>query len=147
MQSKFQPKFLSKKRHQFCSIWLPWQPNFFKDDQRLKEFERGSPKEHSCETWLISDQQFLRRRFFKFLAFGFFMDYQTLKESERGRPKVHSCEIWLKLTQWLKRRRLLNKLTKDARLDLRRHTDARHSIIPIPHFGTLCQVSLKPLKV
>ena len=32
-------------------LWLPWEPEFFMEHNYLKEFERGSPKEHSCEIW------------------------------------------------------------------------------------------------
>ena len=37
-------------------IWLPWQPELFMEYNYLKEFERGPPKEHSCEIWLKSSQ-------------------------------------------------------------------------------------------
>ena len=30
-------------------LWLPWQPKFFMEHSYLKEFERGPPKDHSCE--------------------------------------------------------------------------------------------------
>ena len=30
-------------------LWSPWQPEFFIEHNYLKEFERGPPKEHSCE--------------------------------------------------------------------------------------------------
>ena len=30
-------------------LWLPWQPEFFMEDNYLKEFERGPPKEQPCE--------------------------------------------------------------------------------------------------
>ena len=46
-------------------LWLPWQPELFMEHNYLKEFERGPPKEHSCEIWLKSSQQFLRRSFLK----------------------------------------------------------------------------------
>ena len=32
-------------------LWLPRQPEFFMEHNYLKEFERGPPKEHSCEIW------------------------------------------------------------------------------------------------
>ena len=32
-------------------LWLPWQPEFSMELNYLKEFERGPPKEHSCEIW------------------------------------------------------------------------------------------------
>ena len=37
-------------------LWLPWQPELFMEHNYLKEFERGPPKEHSCEIWLKSSQ-------------------------------------------------------------------------------------------
>ena len=37
-------------------LWLPWQPELFMEHNYLTEFERGPPKEHSCEIWLKSSQ-------------------------------------------------------------------------------------------
>ena len=37
-------------------LWLPWQPELFMEHNYLKKFERGPPKEHSCEIWLKSSQ-------------------------------------------------------------------------------------------
>ena len=37
-------------------LWLPWQPELFMEHNYLKEFERGPPKENSCEIWLKSSQ-------------------------------------------------------------------------------------------
>ena len=33
-------------------LWLPWQPEFFIEQNYLKEFEGGPPKGHSCEIFL-----------------------------------------------------------------------------------------------
>ena len=30
-------------------LWLLWQPEFLMEHNYLEEFERGVPKEHSCE--------------------------------------------------------------------------------------------------
>ena len=32
-------------------LWLPWQPEFFVENNYLKEFKRGPPNEHFCEIW------------------------------------------------------------------------------------------------
>ena len=88
---------------------------------------KGSPKEHSCEIILKSDQQFLRRRFFKnYLKISILLPWQPefLMESNsvnnfwRGPPKEHSCQAWSKLAQWFGRRSCLKKLltTDDGHL-------------------------------
>ena len=35
----------------FNLFFLLWLPEFFMEHNYLKEFERGPPKEHSCEIW------------------------------------------------------------------------------------------------
>ena len=45
-------------------LWLPWQPEFFMEHNYLKEFERGPPKEHSCEIG-IKNHSIVSEKFFE----------------------------------------------------------------------------------
>ena len=56
----------------------------------LKEFERGPPKEHSCEIWLKSSQQFLRRSFLK----KKFTDARTDERTDARRPHAMTIARW-----------------------------------------------------
>ena len=40
---------------------LPWQPEFFMDFNSFSYFEKGPPKDHSCEVWWILAKWFKRR--------------------------------------------------------------------------------------
>ena len=44
----------------------PRWPCFLSDQNFFKESKRGSPKEHSCQIIMKSNEPFYRRRFFKF---------------------------------------------------------------------------------
>ena len=103
------------------------KPCLWTDQNFANNFWKGSPKEHSCEIILKSDQPFLRRRFFKnYLKNSFSLPWQPefLKESNsvksfwKGPPKEHSCQVWSKLAKWFGSRRCLKKLmtTRDGHL-------------------------------
>ena len=123
----------------------PWQPCFVTDQNYLKEFGRGSPKEHLCQIISKSGQWFLTRRFLKFaLKLTLFgplwplcaMDRNRLNNFERGSPKGHPCEVSSNLSQWFRRRcRLKEKFTDDGRRQTPHHD--------ISTLGTLCPVVLK----
>ena len=102
------------------------EPCLWTDQNFANNFWKGSPKEHSCEIILKSDQPFLRRRFFKnYLKNSislpwhpeFLMESNSLNNFWRGPPKEHSCQVWSKLAQRFGRRRCLKKLltTQDGR--------------------------------
>ena len=52
------------------SLWLSWELEFFIEHNYLKNIERGSPKEHSCETWLKIQSTVSEEKFFKEKAYG-----------------------------------------------------------------------------
>ena len=95
------------------------EPCLGTDQNFANNFWKGSPKEHSCEIILKSDQWFLRRRFFKnYLKNSislpwqpeFLMESNSVNNFWRGFPKEHSCQVWSKLAQRFGRRRCLKKL-------------------------------------
>ena len=103
------------------------EPCLWMDQNFEDNFWKGSPKEHSCEIILKSDQLFLGRGFFKnYLKNSISLPWQPvfLMESNsvynfwRGPPKEHSCQVWSKLAQRFGRRRCLKKLltTHDGHL-------------------------------
>ena len=103
------------------------EPCLWMDQNFANNFWKGSPKEHSCEIILKSDQSFLRRRFFKnYVKISislpwqpeFLMGSNSVNNFWRGPPKEHSCQIWSKLAQGFGRRRCLKKLltTDDGHL-------------------------------
>ena len=82
------------------------EPCLWTDQNFANNFWKGSPKEHSCEIILKSDQRFLRRRFFKnYLKISislpwqpeFLMESNSVNNFWRGPPKEHSCQVWSKL--------------------------------------------------
>ena len=97
----------------------PWWPCLFTNQHGVKEFDRGSPKKHSCEIILKSGQRFILR-FFKFSIYRnkvknspvpwrpcFFTNQHGVKEFDIWSPKKHSCEIILKSGQLFILRRFL----------------------------------------
>ena len=101
------------------------EPCLWMDQNFANNFSKGSPKEHSCEIILKSDQPFLRRRFFKnYLKNSislpwqpeFLMESNSVNNFLRRLPKEHSCQVWSKLAQRFGRRCLKKLLmTHDAR--------------------------------
>ena len=100
------------------------EPCLWTDQNFTNNFWKGSPKEHSCEIILKSDQRFLRRFFKNYLKNSisllwqpeFLMESNSVNNFWRGPPKEHSCQVWSKLAQWFVRRRCLQKLlTTDDR--------------------------------
>ena len=47
------------------SISLPWQPEFLMESNSVNKFQRGPPKEHSCQVWSKLAKRFGRRRCLK----------------------------------------------------------------------------------
>ena len=103
------------------------EPCLRTDQNFANSFWKGSPKEHSCEIILKSDQPFLRRRFFKNYSKNsislpwqpeFLLESNSVNNFWRGPPKEHSCQVWSKLAQRFGRRRCLKKLlmTHDGHL-------------------------------
>ena len=97
------------------------EPCLQMDQNFANSFWKGSPKEHSCEIILKSDQRFLRRRFFKnYLKNSislpwqpeFLMESNSVNSFWRGPPKEHSYQVWSKLAQRFGRRKCLKKMTK-----------------------------------
>ena len=89
------------------------------DQNFANKFWKGSPKEHSCEIISKSDQQFLRRRFFKNCLKNsisllwqpeFLMESNSVFNFWRGPPKEHSCQVWSNLALQFGRRSCLKKL-------------------------------------
>ena len=96
------------------------EPCLWTDQNFANNFRKGSPKEHSCEIILKSDQPFLRRRFFKnYLKISislpwqpeFLMESNSVNNFWRGPPKEHSCQVWSKLALRFGRRCLKKLLT------------------------------------
>ena len=90
------------------------EPFLWTDQNFANNFWKGSPKEHSCEIILKSDQRFLRRRFLKnYLKYSvslpwqpeFLMESNSVNYFWRGLPKEHSCQVWSKLAQQFGKRR------------------------------------------
>ena len=121
------------------------EPCLWMDQNFANNFWKGSPKEHSCEIILKSDQLFLRRRFFKtYLKNSISLPWQPelLMESNsvnkfwRGPPKEHSCQVWSKLAQRFVGRRCLKKLlrTHDGHLTTLKapleHEDQHYLLLP-----------------
>ena len=89
------------------------------DRNFANNFWKGSPKEHSCESILKSDQRFHRRRFLKNCLKNsislpwqpqFLMESNSVYKFWKGPPKEHSCQVWSKLAQRFGRRWCLKKL-------------------------------------
>ena len=118
-----------------CCARSPHSPEqcFWADQNFANNFLKGSPKEHSCEIILKSNQWFQRRRFLKncfknsislpwqpeFLMESislpwqpeFLMESNSVNTFWRGPPKEHSCQVWSKLAQRFGRRCLKKLLT------------------------------------
>ena len=99
------------------------EPCLWTDQNFENNFWKGSPKEHSCEIFLKSDQLFLRRFFKNYLIISislpwqpeFLMESNSVKKFWRGPPKEHSCQVWSKLALRFGRRCLKKLLTTDDR--------------------------------
>ena len=95
------------------------EPCLWTDHSFMNNIWKGSPKDHSCEIILKSDQPFLRRRFLKNCLTNsislpwqpeFLMESNSVNNFWRGPPKEHSWQVWSKLAQRFGRRRCLKKL-------------------------------------
>ena len=97
------------------------EPFLWTDQNFANNFWKGSPKEHSIEIILKSDQQFLRRFFKNYLKNSislpwqpeFLMESNSVNNFWRGPPKEHSCQVWSKLARQFGRRCLKKLLTTD----------------------------------
>ena len=45
-------------------LWLPWQQEFFMEQNYLKDLERGPPKKYSCEKTqsVVSEKKFFKEK-------------------------------------------------------------------------------------
>ena len=83
------------------------EPCLWTDQNFANNFWKGSPKEHSCEIILKSNQPFLRRRFFKnYLKISISLPRQPQFLMESNSVN-NSCQVWSKLAQRFGRRRCL----------------------------------------
>ena len=77
------------------------EPCLWMDQNFANSFWKGSPKEHSCEIILKSDQLFLRRFFKNYLKNSislpwqpeFLMESNSVHNFWRGPPKEHSAKF------------------------------------------------------
>ena len=81
------------------------EPCFWADQNFANSFWKGSPKEHSCETFSKLDQRF-QRKFLKNCLKNsislpwqpeFLMESNSVNSFWREPPKEHSCQVWSKL--------------------------------------------------
>ena len=120
----------SSPKDSLCQIWLKMEqlfcrtflkvlnvfwifPNYLPFEKgvalHLTELESSLPKNALSQFWLILDQWFWRRRFFKvfdlFLLFPNNLPFEKgvalhLNNLESPLPKNALCQVWLKLAQW-----------------------------------------------